>query len=51
MLKTTNDDYLKRLFKARARNGITAAEMKSINANKDYKNEKLIKKNRLKFGK
>lgn len=43
MLKTTDDGYLKKLFKASARNSfITSAEMKIINANKDYTNENLL---------
>lgn len=48
MLKTTDADYLKELFKAGAQKGfLTTAEMKIINANEDYTNEKLlIKKNR-----
>lgn len=51
MLKTTDADYLKELFKAGALNGyLTGEEMKIINANKDYTNENLlIKKNRLRF--
>lgn len=47
MLKTTDDDYLKKLFKTSARNSfIISAKMKIINANKDYTDEKLIKENR-----